>query len=80
MRKSGAMVKDAREALGISQWSLAQHLGYSSPQMVSNCERKLCSIPLGKVAEISKFLGMNAKALSDQIVREIIHSRTKDKK
>ena len=37
------ILKDSREAAGLSQMETAKKMGWSSPQFVSNIERGLCN-------------------------------------
>lgn len=45
----GTYLKKARVEKGFSQREVADALGYSSPQFISNFERGLCSPPLVKL-------------------------------
>ena len=48
-QKLGPFLKKARSKMGLSQRDVADKLGYTSPQFISNVERGLCSPPLKKL-------------------------------
>lgn len=44
--------REARLRAGLTQWDVAQALGYSSAQYVSNWERGKCGVPLAALADL----------------------------
>lgn len=68
MKKSGEILKQAREKAGLSQGELAKELGYSSPQLISNVERGLCSVPLKKARDFCRLTGMAQKDLRNILI------------
>ena len=62
--------KKAREESSISQWELAQLLGYSSPQMISNWERNLCNPPLKAVYKMIELFKLNKKEVLIHVMQE----------
>ena len=47
----GKYLREKRREAGLSQQRVAQALGYSSPQFISNLERGTCPIPLNRVRQ-----------------------------
>tara|TARA_B100001094_G_C17582634_1_gene508150 strand:- start:85 stop:414 length:330 start_codon:yes stop_codon:yes gene_type:complete len=47
----GRYLREKRREAGFSQQRVAQALGYSSPQFISNLERGTCPIPLNRVRQ-----------------------------
>lgn len=56
----GQLIKEARKHVRITQAQLAERLGYSSPQFISNWERGVARIPAQKFKPLSRILGRNA--------------------
>ncbi len=52
-------LKQARENSGLSQGDVANELGYSSPQFVSNWERGLSSPPIPKYKRLCKLYNIS---------------------
>ena len=51
-------LKDAREAKGLTQRELAEMLGYTSAQFISNWERDVARLPLKITPRILRILGI----------------------
>lgn len=58
----GQFLQDARLEAGLTQKNLADYLGYSSAQFISNFERGISLPPLTKLGMMAKKLKMGAKA------------------
>jgi len=58
-------LRAAREKSGLSQKELADKLGYSSSQFVSNWERSLALPPMKKWVELEKLIGISVKELAE---------------
>ncbi|MBX7231593.1 MAG: helix-turn-helix domain-containing protein [Bdellovibrionales bacterium] len=56
----GQYLREKRESAGFTQAQIAQRLGYSSPQFVSNFERGLCSPPLKNLKVLVKLYHVDA--------------------
>ncbi len=56
--KEGQLVRKYREDNGITQMEAAKHLGYSTPQFISNIERGLAGIPAKEAPQLCDFLGL----------------------
>jgi len=57
-KKFGAYLAEHRHKRGLSQGAVAQSLGYSSPQFISNFERGLCTPPNKKLQKLIKLYGV----------------------
>lgn len=68
-KEIGTYLKDCRVTAGVTQAQLANKLGYSSPQFVSNCERGVCGYPDAKLKRMPKLVGANKRSLFTMIVR-----------
>ena len=62
-RSLGPILRKRRIALKITQPTIAQALGYSSSQFVSQWEHGKCEIPPGKLPAIAEVLGLSLKDL-----------------
>lgn len=56
MSALGKLIAKRRKELKVSQSQLAEALGYSTPQFVSNWERGISKVPVDKFRRISKKL------------------------
>lgn len=50
------LIREKRIEQNLSQNELASHLGYTSPQYISNVERNLCGFPAKKAKQLCKIL------------------------
>jgi transcriptional regulator with XRE-family HTH domain len=57
----GEFLQAKRLKVGLSQGDVAQKLGYSSPQFVSNFERGLCAPPLEKLKVLVSLYSVNGE-------------------
>lgn len=48
------LVKNARAKAGLSQGELSNKLGFKNGQFISNIEREICSLPVGKICLFSQ--------------------------
>ena len=55
-KEVGEMLRKKRKERGLTQSELANVLGYSNAQFVSNIERGLANIPVSKIRKLSKVL------------------------
>jgi len=65
----GLFLKNAREKAGLTQHDVAQQLGYSTPQFVSNWERGISLPPLDVLPRVSDVLDLAPKNLIDTLHR-----------
>ena len=66
----GQFLKQKRAEAGLTQWDVAQKLGYSSAQFISNFERGLCQPPLNQLKNIVEIYGLNPQELVDIMMQE----------
>lgn len=59
----GLYLKEKRVTSGLSQNSVADKLGYTSAQFISNWERGLCSPPMDILNKLIKLYKLDAKTL-----------------
>lgn len=64
----GTIIRRARESKAISQLCLASDLRLTTPQLISNIERGLVTLPPCHVIRISEVLGLNQSELVERIV------------
>ncbi len=55
------LLKKAREEAGLSQWDVADFIGYDSPQFISNIERELSQLPRDKLPLVCEITKRNKK-------------------
>lgn len=67
----GKTIEIARNNLGISQWSLAEHLGWTTGQFISNIERGQASIPIKDFKKFAKVLKVNVDLLVKAYLTDI---------
>ena len=63
-------LRDQRLAQGYSQKYVADSLGYSSAQFISNWERGLASPPLDALSKLTRLLSLSETLLIDIILSE----------
>ena len=68
--KLGKFLKDKRVKADLTQWDVANKLGYSSAQFISNFERGLCSPPLNQLKNIVDLYDLNPDELVDLMMEE----------
>lgn len=68
--RTGNMLRKWRENAELSQGDLAEKMGYSSPQIVSNWERGICIVPPKKAALFCKATGAKQKDLHALILKD----------
>jgi len=63
-------LREKREKAGLTQLTLSRRLGYRSSQYISNIERGLSGIPLGKLTPIAAALKVKEADLLNEIKKE----------
>jgi transcriptional regulator with XRE-family HTH domain len=64
------MLKKWRLKAGLTQAQLADRLGYSTAQYISNIERKISKLPVSKYKQASKILGIPMEVLIEMRIEE----------
>lgn len=64
----GGFIKKTRMAKGLSQSELAQILGYTSPQFISDWERGVSSPPVKRLHDLAHVLGVKVDLLFNLLV------------
>ena len=67
-RLIGAFIRQHRLKAGITQEDLANHLGYSSAQFVSNWERGVSMPPLKSLPGLAAHIGVSGRAMMELIL------------
>jgi transcriptional regulator with XRE-family HTH domain len=62
-------LREARERSGLSQSQVAQELGYSSPQFISNWERGLSSPPIPKFKKLCKLYSLSLDEAYEKLLQ-----------
>lgn len=76
--KFGKYLKQVREAAGLSQRDVADKLGYSTPQFISNWERGVSHPPVSAVKKISILYKVPADSIFQAILSSVINEVTAD--
>lgn len=61
----GKELRELREDAGITQLQMAQRLGYTSPQFISNIERGVSSLPDDQIKRIARLLRADPVELAE---------------
>lgn len=64
------LIRIGRQNAGLSQKDLADQLGYTSSQFISNWERGVSSPPLDKLEEVCEILKISPKQIIEAIMTE----------
>lgn len=64
----GKMLRDARLKQGLSQSDVSRLMGYSNAQYISDWERARSPVPMNKLVQVAKVLGIDADKLFDLFV------------
>jgi len=67
-KKLSIFIKEKRIEAGLTQQQVASHLGYSSPQFISNWERGISHPPIETLKQIGKLYGIPAEELYDVLL------------
>jgi transcriptional regulator with XRE-family HTH domain len=66
----GAYLREKRERAGYTQSDIAQKLGYSTPQFISNFERGLCAPPMKNLKTFVKLYKISVDEIVNLIIKE----------
>jgi transcriptional regulator with XRE-family HTH domain len=68
-RLIGNFIKQNRTKAGVTQEQLAERLGYSTAQFVSNWERGISLPPLKSLPPLAEVIDVSAKAMMDLMMK-----------
>ena len=74
MKKHGqlaAFLKEKRTNVGLTQSQVAEKLGYSSPQFISNWERGLANPPVFVLRDLTKMYKVSADEMFKLLLSEV---------
>jgi len=71
-------LREKREAAGLSQKQVADELGYSSPQFISNQERGLAMPPVHTIKKLSKLYGFDLKEFQELYINSEVQRTVRD--
>lgn len=66
----GKYLKAKRESKGLTQLAVAQKLGYSSPQFISNIERGISGVPLKSLRVLVSLYSIHPEEIVDLLLKE----------
>jgi transcriptional regulator with XRE-family HTH domain len=69
-KRIGSFLKQHRVKAGLTQSDVAQKLGYTSPQFISNIERGLCSAPVKHLKDFAKMYNLDTEELIQLLLTE----------
>jgi len=70
VREFGDYLKEKRIKANLSQAEVADELGYSSPQFVSNFERGLCTPPLSALKQMLQLYNISKREMVELLLRQ----------
>lgn len=73
-------LKDKRESAGLSQKQVADKLGYTTPQFISNWERGVSSPPLKTLKKVGELYHVSADELFKVTLESTLQQVTQDLK
>jgi len=71
-------LKEKRVKAGLTQSDVAQKLGYSSPQFISNWERGLASPPVFVLRDLTKIYKVAADEMFNLLVNDVKENLKKE--
>ena len=69
----GKFLKDKRENMGLSQAAIAEKMGYTTPQFVSNWERGLAMPPMKTLKKLAEMYKIPQQELFDILLQATVH-------
>jgi transcriptional regulator with XRE-family HTH domain len=70
-RRLAEFLKDKRVAAGLTQSAVAEKLGYSSPQFISNWERGLANPPVFILRNLTKIYKVSADEMFKRLLEQV---------
>lgn len=71
-------LRKKRVSANISQREVSKHLGYSTPQFISNWERGVSYPPVFAIKKIASLYGVPAEELFENVLTSAIQETTSD--
>lgn len=68
MSDLGTYLQEMREKAGLSQKSIANKLGYTTPQFISNWERGISTPPPAAIRKLAKLIHIDSEKLFETIL------------
>lgn len=75
-KQLASFLKASRVKAGLSQKDVANHLGYETPQFISNWERSISSPPVTSLKKLAELYGVSAEKLFEIVLAEEITTVT----
>ncbi|MEN0060017.1 MAG: helix-turn-helix transcriptional regulator [Bdellovibrio sp.] len=72
MKELGSYLSQKRLEAGLSQRNVSDHLGYSTPQFVSNWERGVSHPPIGQIKSLAKLYKIDAEEVFKILLKETL--------
>ena len=66
----GTWLREERIKKGFTQLEVANVLGYTNAQFVSNAERGLCRLPFEAISKLVKLYGLDPENVIEHLVRQ----------
>ncbi|HEX7676251.1 MAG TPA: helix-turn-helix transcriptional regulator [Bdellovibrio sp.] len=67
-----SFLKDARNKAALSQKDVADHMGYDTPQFISNWERGISAPPVNAIKKLAQLYKISADSLFETLLEEEI--------
>lgn len=80
MSKLAVFLKENRMKAGFTQADVAEKLGYSTAQFISNWERGVSSPPVKILKQLARFYSVNSQELYDVVLESSIEDLKEDLK
>lgn len=74
----GQILKAKRIAANLSQATVAEHFGYSTPQFISNWERNVSMPPIELLRNIAHLYGVSADEMFELALKQKVEEVVKD--
>lgn len=71
-------LRKKRELAGLSQKQVAESLGYTTPQFISNWERGLSTPPIKALKKLADMYSIPKEEIFDLLLQETLHQVTLD--
>jgi transcriptional regulator with XRE-family HTH domain len=69
----GKFLKERREQMGLSQAVIAEKMGYTTPQFVSNWERGIAMPPIKTLKKLAEMYKVPQQEMFDIVLQATVH-------